>query len=295
MVEIDLSGKRASSWASPIAHSIAWGIAQMLDKAGAKLAVTYQNERLEPKVRELAEGLGEPLILPLDVTDDAADRSAVQRADGQIRTTRFLGSRGRFAPREDLTRDFVETSCQGYAIAEDVSVVFAGRTVQRGAAVDERSGRRQHRYADVLRRGESRARATTSWAWPRRRWRRRCGTWPTTWGPENIRVNAISAGPMRTLAAARRAGLHGYAEVPRRQGAAEAAGGHGGAGGHGAVFVQPLEHRHYRRSHSRRRRLQHSRNVTFRFQHFPAREGVGGFPDNAVALAPARGPVGGRP
>jgi Enoyl-[acyl-carrier-protein] reductase (NADH) len=85
VITIDLSGRTGLVVGIADKHSIAWGIAQMLDKAGAKLAVTYQNERVEPKVRELAAGLNDPLVLPLDVTDDAQIEKRFPARAGGVR------------------------------------------------------------------------------------------------------------------------------------------------------------------------------------------------------------------
>ena len=66
----DLQGKTGLVVGVANKRSIAWAIAQAASAAGARMAVTYQGERLEENVRELCEGLTDPLILPLDVTDD---------------------------------------------------------------------------------------------------------------------------------------------------------------------------------------------------------------------------------
>lgn len=200
MVEIDLSGKTGLVVGIADRHSIAWGIAQMLDKAGAKLAVTYQNERLEPKVRELAEGLGEPLILPLDVTDDAQIEALFKELTDKFGRLDFLVHAVAFAPREDLMRDFVETSRQGYAIAQDVSAYSlaalsnAARPLMKeaggGSIITLTYYGAEKVVAGYNVMGVAKAALEASVRYL-----------ANDLGPDNIRVNAISAGPMRTLAA----------------------------------------------------------------------------------------------
>jgi len=200
VVEIDLSGKTGLVVGIADRHSIAWGIAQMLDKAGAKLAVTYQNERLEPKVRELAEGLGEPLILPLDVTDDAQIEALFKELTDKFGRLDFLVHAVAFAPREDLMRDFVETSRQGYAIAQDVSAYSlaalsnAARPLMKeaggGSIITLTYYGAEKVVAGYNVMGVAKAALEASVRYL-----------ANDLGPDNIRVNAISAGPMRTLAA----------------------------------------------------------------------------------------------
>src|ERR1051326_7741244 len=102
-------------------RSIAWGITQAVSREGARLAVTYQGERLEENVRELAEGLKQPLILPCDVTKDedlTALAAAVKKEFGGLD---FVVHAVAYALREELDGAFLNTSREGYRIAQDVS------------------------------------------------------------------------------------------------------------------------------------------------------------------------------
>lgn len=172
----------------------------MLNEAGAKLAVTYQSERLEPRVRELATGLNDPLILPLDVTDDAAIADVFETVGENFGRLDFLIHAVAFAPREDLMRDFVETSRQGYAIAQDVSayslaaLANAARPLMKkaegGSIVTMSYYGAEKVVAGYNVMGVAKAALEASVRYLAH-----------DLGPDGIRVNAISAGPMRTLAA----------------------------------------------------------------------------------------------
>ncbi len=81
----DLTGKHGLIVGVANKRSIAWAIAQATAAAGARLAVTYQGERLEENVRDLAASLADPLILPLDVTVDSADRRGVRGGRPRVR------------------------------------------------------------------------------------------------------------------------------------------------------------------------------------------------------------------
>lgn len=200
MIEIDLSGKTGLVVGIADRHSIAWGIAQMLDKAGAKLAVTYQNERLEPKVRDLAAALSDPLILPLDVTDDAQIEAVFKELSEKFGRLDILIHAVAFAPREDLMRDFVETSRRGYAIAQDVSAYSLAALANGARPLMKAAGGgsivtltyygAEKVVAGYNVMGVAKAALEASVRYLAH-----------DLGPDNIRVNAISAGPMKTLAA----------------------------------------------------------------------------------------------
>lgn len=200
MVEIDLSGKTGLVVGIADRHSIAWGIAQMLDQAGAKLAVTYQSERLEPKVRGLVENLNDPLILPLDVTEDQQIEAVFKELKDKFGRLDFLIHAVAFAPREDLMRDFVETSRQGYAIAQDVSAYSLAALSNAARPLMKEAGggsiitltyfgaEKVVPGYNVMGVAKAALEASVRYL-------------ANDLGPDNIRVNAISAGPMRTLAA----------------------------------------------------------------------------------------------
>lgn len=188
-------------------RSIAWGIAQAVAGAGARLALTYQGERLEENVRELAASLKEPLILPCDVSKDedlARLAAEVAREFGQLD---FVVHAVAFALREELDGEFLNTSREGYRVAQDISsyslTALAKVTVPLMAAgssiitLSYLGGERVVPHYNVM--GVAKAALEMSVRYL-----------AADLGPKGIRVNAISAGPIKTLAAS---GVHGISKM----------------------------------------------------------------------------------
>jgi enoyl-[acyl-carrier protein] reductase I len=195
-------------------RSLAWGIAQAAAREGARLAVTYQGERLESNVRELAAGLGQDtLVLPCDVgRDEELDALAgqVQREFGALD---FVVHAVAFARREELDGHFVDTSRAGYLLAQDVSSYSLTAAARRLAPLmDGREGsivtlsylggERVVPNYNVM--GVAKAALEMSVRYL-----------AADLGPRGIRVNAISAGPVRTLAASGVQGLSKMLEYHR--------------------------------------------------------------------------------
>jgi len=190
-------------------RSIAWAIAKAMARDGARLALTYQGERLLDNVQELAADLDRPLLLPCDVTSDAQIAEVYRAIEKEFGGLDFLLHGTAFAPREELSRPFVETSREGFRVALDVSA-YSLIALSRGAAplMATRgggsivtltylgSGRVFTNY-NVM--GVAKAALESSV-----RYLADC------LGPQNIRVNAISAGPIKTLAAS---GISGFGAV----------------------------------------------------------------------------------
>jgi enoyl-[acyl-carrier protein] reductase I len=99
-------------------RSIVWGIATAAHKAGAKLVLTYQSERLGENVRELAPFLGDPLLLQCDVSSDEQIEAAMQRIRGQIGHLDFLVHALAFAPREALDGMYAGTKRDDFSVRQ---------------------------------------------------------------------------------------------------------------------------------------------------------------------------------
>jgi enoyl-[acyl-carrier protein] reductase I len=181
---------------------------------GARLALTYQGERLLENVQELAADLDRPLLLPCDVTSDAQIAEVYRAIEKEFGGLDFLLHGTAFAPREELSRPFVETSREGFRIALDVSA-YSLIALSRGAAplMAARGGGsivtltylgsdRVFTNYNVM--GVAKAALESSV-----RYLADC------LGPQNIRVNAISAGPIKTLAASGISGFSGILQVYR--------------------------------------------------------------------------------
>jgi enoyl-[acyl-carrier protein] reductase I len=190
-------------------RSLAWAIAKSVAAHGARVVLTYQS-RFEEHVKELAATLDvEALVLPCDVQQDA-DIDAVF---GRVRDVHggldFLVHGGAFAPREDLTGGFVQTSREGFRLALDISA-YSLVALARGAQplMQARGGGsiltlsflgsdRVFPNYNVM--GVAKAALESSVRYL-----------AADLGPHNIRVNAISAGPVKTLAAA---GIGGFSSI----------------------------------------------------------------------------------
>ena len=128
----DLTGKHGLIVGVANKRSIAWAIAVAAGRAGARLAVTYQGERLEENVRELSAALDAPLILPCDVTDDAQIANVFSRIGEEFGGLDFVVHGAAYAPREELTAPFVQTSRAGFTLSLDVSA-YSLIALARGA------------------------------------------------------------------------------------------------------------------------------------------------------------------
>ncbi len=188
-------------------RSIAWGIAQSVAREGARLAVTYQGERLESRVRNLAEQLTDPVILPLDVTNDDEMDMAAKTIQEQMGGLDFMVHAVAFALREELDGEFVDTSREGFRIAHDISAfsltALAKRVVplmgESGSIItlSYLGGERVVPNYNVM--GVAKAALEMSVRYL-----------AVDLGPKGIRVNAISAGPIKTLASS---GVRGISKM----------------------------------------------------------------------------------
>jgi enoyl-[acyl-carrier protein] reductase I len=207
-----LAGKRALIVGVATERSIAWGIAQAMHREGAELAFTYGGEKLRDRVEPLAQSLGAKLVLPLDVTDDAqldAVFNTLQREWGSLDIVVHAVA---FAPREALAGGFTDsTSREAFRIAHDVSSYSL--TALARAAAPLMAGRqgalvtlsylgavRSIPSYNVMGLAKASLEANVRFL-------------AADLGPKGIRVNGISAGPIKTLAAA---GIGGFRKMLSR-------------------------------------------------------------------------------
>ena len=189
-------------------RSLAWGIAQSVAREGARLAVTYQGERLEENVRELAASLDRPVILPCDVAKDEDLETLAASVKSEFGGLDFVVHAVAYAMREELDGEFLNTSREGYRMAQDISsyslTALARRTAPlmegRGGSVVTLTylgGERVVPHYNVM--GVAKAALECSVRYL-----------AADLGPKGIRVNAISAGPIKTIAAS---GVHGISKM----------------------------------------------------------------------------------
>lgn len=206
----DLTGKFGLVVGVANKRSIAWGIAQVLAAAGARLALTYPGERLEENVRELAATLpNHPLVLPCDVTSDEQIAALARTLDQEFGGLDCLVHSVAFAQPQDLASPFSQTSRDGFRIALDVSayslVALTRETrplmVKRGGGsiltLTYLGSERVFKNYNVM--GVAKAALESSVRYL-----------AAELGADNIRVNAISAGPIKTLAAK---GISGFSSI----------------------------------------------------------------------------------
>jgi enoyl-[acyl-carrier protein] reductase I len=205
----ELAGKQGLIVGIANKRSIAWAIAQAAAAAGARLAVTYQGERLEENVRELGEGLTDPLILPCDVTDDAQVAAVFETIDREFGGLDFLVHGAAYAPREELSAPFVQTTREGFRVSLDVSA-YSLVALSRGALpLMERRGGGSILTLTYL--GSERVFQNYNVMGVAKAALEACVRYlAADLGPKGIRVNAISAGPIKTLAAS---GISGFSSI----------------------------------------------------------------------------------
>lgn len=204
-----MSGKRGLVVGVANKWSIAWAITKKLAEEGADLAITYQNERLGKHVRELAEELKEPLLIPLDVTSDkqiVMTFELLKRVWGRLD---FIVHAAAFAPRTALEGQFLNTTREDFRIAHDISAFSLTALAQSAKPLMTEGGsiltlsylgaERVVPNYNVM--GVAKASLEASMRYL-----------ASDLGPDGIRVNAVSAGPIKTLAAS---GISGFGSMQR--------------------------------------------------------------------------------
>lgn len=205
----DLSGKQGLIVGVANKRSIAWAIAQAAAAAGARLAVTYQGERLEENVRELCGSLADPLILPLDVTDDAQMAGAFAAIEKEFGGLDFMVHGAAYAPREELSAPFVQTSREGFRLSLDISAYSLVALARGAMPLMERRGGGSILTLTYL--GSERVFQNYNVMGVAKAALEACVRYlAADLGPKGIRVNAISSGPIKTLAAS---GISGFTSI----------------------------------------------------------------------------------
>ena len=205
MVSIDLNGKGALVMGVANHRSLSWAIAQQLHAAGAKLCLTYAGERLRDMVGELAVKLPDTLLLECDVTKDDHIDAVAKRLEADWGSVEMLVHGIAFARKEDLEGMFVATPREGFQAALEVSAYSLLNVTHRMLPLLEKRGaslvtlsylaaERAVPNYNVM--GSAKAVLEQS-----------VRQLALELGGRNIRVNAISAGPVSTLAAR---GIHGF-------------------------------------------------------------------------------------
>jgi enoyl-[acyl-carrier protein] reductase I len=204
---LDLTGKNALVTGIANNRSIAWGIAQQLHKAGANLGITYlpdERGKMEKKVAELVEPLQPSLFLPCNVQDEAQIQSTFETVKEKWGRIDILIHCLAFANKEDLSGEFSATTRQGFITAMEIStyslIQLSGAAkplMTEGGSIVTLSylgGVRVVPNYNVMGIAKSGLEMSVKYL-------------ASEMGPQNIRVNAISAGPIRTLASSAVGGI----------------------------------------------------------------------------------------
>ena len=207
MYPIDLRGKHGVVFGVANDRSIAWSIAETLHNAGATLALTYQNERLKSRVAGLVESWDDASLWECDVTNDDQIEAVFTELSNRYDSLSFVVHSVAFAHREDLEGDFSKTSRDGFKTALDVSA-YSLLPIARYAAPLMRDGgsiitvtfhASEKVYPGYNVMGTAKAALENE-----------VRQLASELGPSNIRVNAVSPGPLDTLAAR---GIRGFLDM----------------------------------------------------------------------------------
>lgn len=193
-----LKGKRGLIMGVANDRSIAWGIADAAAKSGAELAFTYQGEALEKRVRPLAESVGSKIVLPCDVTDEPSLDKAFEAIKREWGGLDFVVHAIAFSDKNELDGLYLNTSRENFKRTMDISVYSFTAVAQRAAPLMKNGGsmltltyygaERVMPHYNVMGVAKAALEASVRYL-------------AVDLGKDNIRVNAISAGPIKTLAA----------------------------------------------------------------------------------------------
>jgi len=196
-----LDGKTGIVFGVANKRSIAWAIAQVLAREGMRLAFTYQGERLKESVEALTTAaMPGALLLPCDVTNDAEIESVFARVGEEFGQLDALLHSVAYAPKEDLEGEFVNTSREGFKLAHDISAYSLVALTRAALPLFEKAGggsvlaltylgaTKAVEGYNVMGVAKASLEASVRYL-------------AANLGPKNIRVNALSAGPVNTLAA----------------------------------------------------------------------------------------------
>ena len=210
-----LSGKRALIVGLASNRSIAWGVAQAMHREGAELAFTYQNERLGERVKKLGGELGSSIALACDLAEDAAIESVFSALGEHWDSLDIIVHSAAFAPREELDGDYLDNvTREGFSIAHDISsysftaLAKAARPMLEGRAgalltLTYLGAVRSVVNYNVMGPAKASLEANVRYM-------------ASSLGPRGTRVNAISAGPIRTLAASGIANFRSFLDYAQK-------------------------------------------------------------------------------
>ena len=209
MINIDLNGKKGIVFGVANHRSIAWAISQKLLDAGADVTIAYQNERFKSGVEKLIDGYSNASLEECDVSSDDSITDLFSNLKDKYQNIDFLVHSIAFAPREDLAGDFSETSRESFNIALEISSFSLISLVNNATKLMKNGGSilaltfqaSQSVYPGYNIMGVAKAALENE-----------VKQLAAEYGSREIRVNALSPGPMDTLAAR---GIHGFIDMKK--------------------------------------------------------------------------------
>lgn len=211
MYQIDMTGKHALVMGVANHRSLAWAIAQNLQQAGAHMCFTYPNERMKPLVEKTVKDVPGALIEECDVTNDDTIDALAAKLGKEWGSVEYLVHGIAFANKEDLEKEFVSTSRAGFQQALDVSAYSLLNVANRLLPLLEKNG-----SSIVTLSYLAAERAVPSYnvmGSAKAVLEQIVRQLAFELGPKNIRVNAVSAGPVNTLAAR---GISGFTDMLKK-------------------------------------------------------------------------------
>ena len=235
---MQLEGKTGLVMGVANKRSIAWGIAQSANRAGARIVLTYQNERLGQNAQKLAPELNNPLLLQCDVRNDEEIDRAMESIEQQIGSLDFVIHALAYAPREALSGAYADTTREAFLTALDVSAYSLVAVARRAAPLmKDRNGsivtltylgsERVVPGYNVMGVAKAALEASVRYL-------------ANDLGPEGIRVNAVSAGPIRTLASSAVSGITSMVKMHTERAPLRSATDIGEVGDAALFLVSPL-------------------------------------------------------
>ena len=196
-----LAGKRALIVGVASPRSIAWGIAEAMHEQGAELAFTYQTDKLKPRVESIAEATGSNIVIPCDVAfDEQIDELFTELRKHWDHYDILVHSVG-FAPRDQLDGDYMDVvNREGFQIAHDISSYSFAALAKAGLPMME--GRDGAMITLSYAGSEKALKGYNVMGLAKASLEANVRYMASSLGPKGIRVNAVSAGPIKTLAAA---------------------------------------------------------------------------------------------
>ena len=196
-----LEGKRALIVGVASPRSIAWGIAEAMREQGAELAFTYQNDKLKPRVEKIAAATGSDIVIPCDVASDEEIENTFAELKKHWDHYDILVHSVGFAPRDQLEGDYIDVvTREGFQVAHDISAYSFAALAKAG--LDMMEGRDASMLTLSYLGAERVLKGYNVMGLAKASLEANVRYMAANLGPRGIRVNGISAGPIKTLAAA---------------------------------------------------------------------------------------------